>query len=171
MTELERLKKFLNANIIDYTIIIANPKVKAPNMPYVVLKQIPSAIDLNNFVLRTRKDENTITESIRRRIELYLQVDVYAKTNEEAYSICANFQEQIYTILRTPLNLEGFGVLEQRSSNDITDRTYLEQSDFVYRYGFDVVIDTNRVVTRDMPDVDTINLTDKDTNEQSIINK
>ena len=45
MTELERLKKFLNANIVGFPIIIANPKIKAPSMPYAVIKQIPSSED------------------------------------------------------------------------------------------------------------------------------
>ena len=30
MTELERLKKFLNANIVGFPIIIANPKIEYP---------------------------------------------------------------------------------------------------------------------------------------------
>ena len=171
MTELERLKKFLNANIVGFPIIIANPKIKAPPMPYAVIKQIPSAEDRGVLRTRTRKDETTITEIIVRRIELYLQFDMYATTNDSAYENACKLKENIYTILRDKLNLEGFGVLEQRSSNDITDRTYLEQSDFVYRYGFDVIIDTKRTVTMDTEEPQTIILKDLNYDEDLTINK
>ena len=65
MTELERLKKFLNANIVGFPVIIANPKIKSPSMPYAVIKQIPSSEDRGVLRTRTRKDETTITETIR----------------------------------------------------------------------------------------------------------
>ena len=84
MTELERLKKFLNANIVGFPIIIANPKIKAPPMPYAVIKQIPSSEDRGVLRTRARKNETTITETIVRRIELYLQFDMYATTNDSA---------------------------------------------------------------------------------------
>lgn len=171
MTELERFKKLLNANIDTYQIIIANPKVKAPPMPYAVIRQLPSVEDRNLLRLRTRKDINTITESLTRRIELYIQFDVYAKTNDESYTIACNLKEQVYTILRQVLNLEGFGVIENRSSNNITDRTYLEQSDFIYRHGFDIILDTKRTVVVDTPDVDTIKLKDLNYDEYLTINK
>ncbi len=70
MTELERLKKFLNANIVGFPIIIANPKIKAPPMPYAVIKQIPSSEDRGVLRNRKRKDENTIKETIGRRNEV-----------------------------------------------------------------------------------------------------
>ena len=171
MTELERLKKFLNANIVGFPIIIANPKIKAPSMPYAVIKQIPSSEDRGVLRTRTRKDETTITETIVRRIELYLQFDMYATTNDSAYENACKIKENIYTILRDKLNLEGFGVLEQRSSNDITDRTYLEQSDFVYRYGFDVIIDTKRTVTMDTEEPQTVILKDLNYDEDLTIDK
>ena len=62
-------------------------------------------------------------------------------------------------------------MLEQRSSNDITDRTYLEQSDFVYRYGFDVIIDTKRTVTMDVEEPQKIILKDLNYDEDLTINK
>ena len=176
MTELERLKKFLNANIVGFPIIIANPKIKAPSMPYAVIKQIPSSEDRGVLRTRTRKDETTITETIVRRVELYLQIDMFATTNDSAYENACKLKENIYTILREKLNLEGFGVLEQRSSNDITDRTYLEQSYFVYRYGFDVIIDTKRTVTMDVEEPQTVvisklNYNTNVTEETTTINK
>ena len=83
-------------------------------MPYAVIKQIPSSEDRGVLRTRTRKDETTITETIVRRIELYLQFDMYATTNDSAYENACKLKENIYTILRDKLNLEGFGVLEQR---------------------------------------------------------
>ena len=111
-----------------------------------------------------------------RRVELYLQIDMFATTNDSAYENACKIKESIYTILRDKLNLEGFGVLEQRSSNDITDRTYLEQSYFVYRYGFDVIIDTKRTVTMDVEEPQTVvisklNYNTNVTEETTTINK
>jgi hypothetical protein len=96
---------------------------------------------------------------------------MYATTNDSAYENACKLKENIYTILRDKLNIEGFGVLEQRSSNDITDRTYLEQSDFVYRYGFDVIIDTKRTVTMDTEEPQTVILKDLNYDEDLTINK
>ena len=96
MTELERLKKFLNANIVGFPIIIANPKIKAPPMPYAVIKQIPSSEDRGVLRTRVRKDETTITETIVRRIELYLQFDMYATTNDSAYENSCKLREHLH---------------------------------------------------------------------------
>ena len=158
MTEFERLRTFLNTSIDPYIIIPSGAGIKAPKFPYITMLQIPSAIDRNTTVLKTRKDVNTITESITRRVELYIQFDSFHIDEQQAYNNACDMQEQLYTTLRDKLILEGFGVLGQRSSNDIQNRSYLENSANIYRYGFDCVIDCKRNVTRDIPDVDTVNV-------------
>ena len=176
MTEFERLRVFLNASIDPYIIIPSGVGVKAPKFPYITMLQIPSAIDNNVLVLRTRKDANTITESITRRVELYIQFDSFHTDEEQAYNNACDMQEQLYTILREKLNLEGFGVLEQRSSNDITNRSSFENSTNLYRFGFDCVIDCKRDITKDIPDIDSIkvkelNYENNEEDQEIIINK
>ena len=82
------------------------------------------------------KTDEYIIEQTARRVEAYLQFDCYAKTQERSEEMSDILLNKIIYENRYDLIRAGFGL----SSDDmtVTDRTFLENKTYVYRFGFDI---------------------------------
>lgn len=82
------------------------------------------------------KTDDYIKEQTARLVEAYFQLDFYATTQKKAEEMAQTMADIILFKNRHDFVRNGFGLTSDNI--EITDRTFLEGSQYVYRFGFDL---------------------------------
>ena len=82
------------------------------------------------------KTDDYIKEQTARLVEAYFQLDFYATTQKKAEEMAQAMADIILFKNRYDFVRNGFGLTSDNI--EITDRTFLEGSQYVYRFGFDL---------------------------------
>jgi len=130
----EKLRKLL-ASFVDFQIIRDDYMAKKPKECAVM-----HTISLNKSAYsayRTVETTDTqIKEKALRLVIAYLQFDFYAPTQARAEEMASELLEVIVFKKRHDLVRNGFGLSEDEI--EIKDLTFLEGSQYIYRFSFDV---------------------------------
>ena len=160
MSRQNDFRVFLN-QICDYQIIPANSGRKPPEFPYITLQSIAEIDTQVNNIARETIDAGSISmveETFEKRFENNLQFDCFSNSEEEAIDIIQDFRDKILTIYRREINQEGFGILED-TLTDVENRTGLEFDSQLYRFQFDLTIDYNKLINRQVANLTMITVT------------
>lgn len=132
----EKLRKLL-ASFVDFQIIRDDHMAKKPSECAVMhtISQIKSVYSAYRTVETT---EDSIKEQATRLVIAYFQIDFYAPTQARAEEMASELLEIIVFKKRHELVRNGFGLSDDEI--EIKDLTFLEGSQYIYRFSFDVEI-------------------------------
>ena len=132
----EKLRKLL-ASFVDFQIIRDDHMAKKPSECAVM-----HTVSLNKSAYsayRTIETTDTeIKEKALRLVVAYFQIDFYAPTQARAEEMASKLLDVIVFEKRHELVRNGFGLSEDEI--EIKDLTFLEGSQYIYRFSFDVEI-------------------------------
>lgn len=145
MSKNEKLRLLL-AGYVDFQLIKNNQMSEMPDNEYGVM----SIISLNkssysNYRVKERTTDYIIEEAAR-RVNAYLQFDFYAPTQDRAEEMANEMLEIILFKNRHDLIRNKYGLAEDEV--EISDRTFLEDKQYVYRFGFDININWREITER-----------------------
>ena len=130
----EKLRKLL-ASFVDFQIIRDDHMAKKPS-ECAVMHTI-SLTKLAYSAYRTvETTEERIKEQATRLVFAYFQIDFYAPTQARAEEMASELLEVIVFKKRHELVRNGFGLSDDEI--EIKDLTFLEGSQYIYRFSFDV---------------------------------
>ena len=160
MNKSEKLRMLL-AKFVDFQVIRNNNIAKIPDECAVmhIISINKSAYSGKRIVDKTDEE---ITEETAVLSEAYYQFDFYAKTQARAEEMAERLLNIIVFEKRNELIRNGFGL----SSDDIEikDLTFLEKTQYIYRFGFDVGINWRDVRRRKTKLIDSIKVEIKEEN-------
>ena len=163
---------FLN-QICDYQIIPANSGRRPPDFPYITLQSIAEIDTQVNNITRETIDAGNISmveETFEKRFENNLQFDCFSDNEEEALETIQDLRNKLLTIYRREINNEGFGILED-TLTDTENRSGLEHDSQLYRYQFDLTIDYNNLISRQVANLTMITVTVLNDNTSYLIQR
>ena len=130
----EKLRKLL-ASFVDFQIIRDDYIAKKPQKCAVMhtISLTKSAYSAYRTVETT---EESIKEQAMRLVFAYFQIDFYAPTQARAEEMASELLEVIVFKKRHDLVRNGFGLSDNEI--EIKDLTFLEGSQYIYRFSFDV---------------------------------
>lgn len=140
----EKLRKLL-ASFVDFQIIRDN---------YVAEKPIECAVmhtvSLNKKAISGYRvietTEEYVKEQTARLVFAYFQIDFYAKTQARAEEMVSRLLDIIVFEKRYELIRNGFGLTSE--DIEITDLTFVEGKQYIYRFSFDVEINWREINER-----------------------
>nr|DAX28556.1 MAG TPA: hypothetical protein [Caudoviricetes sp.] len=132
----EKLRKLL-ASFVDFQIIRDDHMAKKPSECAVMhtISKTKSAYSAYRTVETT---EESIKEQAMRLVFAYFQIGFYAPTQARAEEMAGELLEVIVFKKRHELVRNGFGLSDDEI--EIKDLTFLESSQYIYRFSFDVEI-------------------------------
>ena len=130
----EKLRKLL-ASFVDFQIIRDDHMAKKPS-ECAVMHTISLTKNAYSGSRIIEKTDNFIKEQTARLVEAYFQLDFYAATQKRAEEMAQAMADTILFKNRHDFVRNGFGLTSDNI--EITDRTFLEGSQYVYRFGFDL---------------------------------
>ena len=130
----EVLRKLL-ASFVDFQIIRDDHMAKKPS-ECAVMHTISLTKNAYSGSRIIEKTDNFIKEQTARLVEAYFQLDFYAATQKRAEEMAQAMADTILFKNRHDFVRNGFGLTSDNI--EITDRTFLEGSQYVYRFGFDL---------------------------------
>ena len=132
----EKLRKLL-ASFVDFQIIRDDYVAKKPKECAVM-----HTISLNKSAYSAYRafeaTDTYIKEKALRLVIAYFQIDFYASTQARAEEMASELLEVIVFKKRHDLIRNGFGLSDDEI--EIKDLTFLESSQYIYRFSFDVEI-------------------------------
>lgn len=130
----EKLRKLL-ASFVDFQIIRDDHMAKKPTECAVMhtISLTKSAYSAYRTVGTT---EESVKEQATRLVFAYFQIDFYAPTQARAEEMASELLEVIVFKKRHELVRNGFGLSDDEI--EIKDLTFLEGSQYIYRFSFDV---------------------------------
>ena len=156
----EQLRKLL-ASFVDFQIIRDDYIAKKPN-EFAIMHTI--SLTKNSISGRRiiSNDEEKITEQTSRLVSAYFQIDCIAMTQARSEEMANKLYDVIVFGKRDELIRNGFGL--QSESIQIADRTFLEGSQYIYRFGFDIEINWREISERERILIKDIDYKNKEEN-------
>ena len=137
--------RLLLASLVDYQVIRDDHIAEIP-----VECAVMHTISLNKTVYsgyrEIEKTNEYTTEQTARRVEAYLQFDFYASTQARAEEMANNMLDVIFFKNRHDLVRKKFGLSDDNV--EVVDRTFLEGSQYIYRFGFDINMNWREISQR-----------------------
>lgn len=137
--------RLLLASLVDYQVIRDDHIAEIPGECAVM-----HTISLNKTAYsgyrEIEKTNEHITEQTARRVEAYLQFDFYAPTQARAEEMANNMLDVIFFKNRHDLVRKKFGLSDDNV--EVVDRTFLEGSQYIYRFGFDINMNWREISQR-----------------------
>lgn len=130
----EKLRKLL-ASFVDFQIIRDDHMAKKPS-ECAVMHTISQTKSVYSAYRTVETTEDSIKEQATRLVIAYFQIDFYAPTQARAEEMASELLEVIVFKKRHELVRSGFGLSEDEI--EIKDLTFLEGSQYIYRFSFDV---------------------------------
>nr|DAP31847.1 MAG TPA: hypothetical protein [Caudoviricetes sp.] len=130
----EKLRKLL-ASFVDFQIIRDDYIAKKPS-ECAVMHTISLTKSVYSAYRTVETTEDNIKEQATRLVIAYFQIDFYAPTQARAEEMASELLEVIVFKKRHELVRSGFGLSEDEI--EIKDLTFLEGSQYIYRFSFDV---------------------------------
>ena len=130
----EVLRKLL-ASFVDFQIIRDDYIAKKPK-ECAVMHTISLTKSAYSAYRTVEKTEESIKEQATRLVYAYFQIDFYAPTQARAEEMASELLEIIVFKKRHDLIRNGFGLSDDEI--EIKDLTFLEGSQYIYRFSFDV---------------------------------
>ena len=134
MNKNEKLR-LLMAKFADYQVIRDDFVAKLPS-ECAVMHTISLTKNAYSGSRIIEKTDDYIKEQTARLVEAYFQLDFYATTQKKAEEMAQAMADIILFKNRYDFVRNGFGLTSDNI--EITDRTFLEGSQYVYRFGFDL---------------------------------
>lgn len=141
----EQLRKLL-ASFVDFQIIRDDYIAKKPN-EFAIMHTISLTKNSISGSRVIKNDEEKIIEQTSRLVSAYFQIDCIAMTQARSEEMANKLYDVIVFGKRDELIRNGFGL--QSESIQIADRTFLEGSQYIYRFGFDVEISWREISERE----------------------
>lgn len=141
----EQLRKLL-ASFVDFQIIRDDYIAKKPD-EFAIMHTISLTKNSISGSRVIKNDEEKITEQTSRLVSAYFQIDCIARTQARSEEMASKLYDVIVFEKRSELIKNGFGL--QSESIQISDRTFLEGSQYIYRFGFDVEISWREISERE----------------------
>lgn len=132
----EKLRKLLTS-FVDFQIIRDDHMAKKPS-ECAVMHTISLTKSVYSAYRTVETTEDSIKEQATRLVIAYFQIDFYAPTQARAEEMASELLEVIVFKKRHELVRSGFGLSEDEI--EIKDLTFLEGSQYIYRFSFDVEI-------------------------------
>lgn len=132
----EKLRKLL-ASFVDFQIIRDDHMAKKPS-ECAVMHTVSLTKSAYSAYRTVETTEESIKEQATRLVFTYFQIDFYAPTQARAEEMAGELLEVIVFKKRHELVRSGFGLSEDEI--EIKDLTFLEGSQYIYRFSFDVEI-------------------------------
>lgn len=132
----EKLRKLLTS-FVDFQIIRDDHMAKKPP-ECAVMHTISQTKSVYSAYRTVETTEESIKEQATRLVFAYFQIDFYAPTQARAEEMASELLEVIVFKKRHELVRSGFGLSEDEI--EIKDLTFLEGSQYIYRFSFDVEI-------------------------------
>jgi hypothetical protein len=130
----EKLRKLL-ASFVDFQIIRDDHMAKKPT-ECAVMHTISLTKSVYSAYRTVETTEDNIKEQATRLVFAYFQIDFYAPTQARAEEMANELLEVIVFKKRHELVRNGFGLSDDEI--EIKDLTFLEGSQYIYRFSFDV---------------------------------
>jgi hypothetical protein len=130
----EKLRKLL-ASFVDFQIIRDDHMAKKPK-ECAVMHTISKTKSVYSAYRTVETMEDNIKEQATRLVIAYFQIDFYASTQARAEKMAGELLEVIVFKKRHELVRNGFGLSDDEI--EIKDLTFLEGSQYIYRFSFDV---------------------------------
>jgi hypothetical protein len=130
----EKLRKLL-ASFVDFQIIRDDHMAKKPK-ECAVMHTISKTKSVYSAYRTVETTEDNIKEQATRLVIAYFQIDFYASTQARAEEMAGELLEVIVFKKRHELVRNGFGLSDDEI--EIKDLTFLEGSQYIYRFSFDV---------------------------------
>lgn len=130
----EKLRKLL-ASFVDFQIIRDDHMAKKPS-ECAVMHTVSLTKSVYSAYRTVETTEDSIKEQATRLVIAYFQIDFYAQTQARAEEMASELLEVIVFKKRNDLVRNGFGLSEDEI--EIKDLTFLEGSQYIYRFSFDV---------------------------------
>ena len=134
MNKNEKLR-LLMAKFADYQVIRDDFVAKRPS-ECAVMHTISLTKNAYSGFRIIEKTDNYIKEQTARLVEAYFQLDFYANTQKRAEEMAQTMADIIIFKNRHDFVRNGFGLTSD--DIEISDRTFLESSQYIYRFGFDL---------------------------------
>ena len=154
----EVLRKLL-ASWVDYQVIRGNSSSIPDEPDFAVFRSLPAETVTTNDI-RVIEDK----EYSSRLIMGAFQLDFYSDSQVKAEEMAHGMVEKIIFSKRNDLVRAGFGVSDYQI--EVDDRTFIENSEFIYRYGFDVKINYRTITERENTPIEHIDITIGDENKE-----
>ena len=132
----EKLRKLL-ASFVDFQIIRDDHMAKKPT-ECAVMHTISLTKSVYSAYRTVETTEGSIKEQATRLVFAYFQIDFYAPTQARAEEMAGELLEVIVFKKRHDIVRNGFGLSDDEI--EIKDLTFLEGSQYIYRFSFDVEI-------------------------------
>lgn len=132
----EKLRKLL-ASFVDFQIIRDDHMAKKPS-ECAVMHTISQTKSVYSAYRTVETTEESIKEQATRLVFAYFQIDFYAPTQARAEEMASELLEVIVFKKRHDIVKNGFGLSDDEI--EIKDLTFLEGSQYIYRFSFDVEI-------------------------------
>lgn len=132
----EKLRKLL-ASFVNFQIIRDDHMAKKPT-ECAVMHTVSLTKSAYSAYRTVETTEESIKEQATRLVYAYFQIDFYAPTQARAEEMASELLEVIVFKKRHELVRSGFGLSEDEI--EIKDLTFLEGSQYIYRFSFDVEI-------------------------------
>ena len=130
----EKLRKLL-ASFVDFQIIRDDYIAKKPQ-ECAVMHTISMTKSVYSAYRTVETTEDNIKEQATRLVIAYFQIDFYAPTQARAEEMAGELLEVIVFKKRHELVRNGFGLSDDEI--EIKDLTFLEGSQYIYRFSFDL---------------------------------
>ena len=130
----EKLRKLL-ASFVDFQIIRDDYMAKKPQ-ECAVMHTVSLTKSAYSAYRTVETTEERIKEQATRLVFAYFQIDFYAPTQARAEEMAGELLEVIVFKKRHELVRNGFGLSDDEI--EIKDLTFLEGSQYIYRFSFDV---------------------------------
>lgn len=130
----EKLRKLL-ASFVDFQIIRDDHMAKKPS-ECAVMHTISQTKSVYSAYRTVETTEESIKEQATRLVFAYFQIDFYAPTQARAEEMASELLEVIVFKKRHDIVRNGFGLSDDEI--EIKDLTFLEGSQYIYRFSFDV---------------------------------
>lgn len=130
----EKLRKLL-ASFVDFQIIRDDHMAKKLS-ECAVMHTISLTKSVYSAYRTVETTEDNIKEQATRLVIAYFQIDFYAPTQARAEEMASELLEVIVFKKRHNLVRNGFGLSDDEI--EIKDLTFLEGSQYIYRFSFDV---------------------------------
>lgn len=134
MNKNEKLR-LLMAKFVDFQVIRDDFVAKRPT-ECAVMHTISLTKNAYSGSRIIEKTDNYIKEQTARLVEAYFQLDFYANTQKRAEEMAQTMADTILFKNRHDFVRNGFGLTSD--DIEISDRTFLEGSQYIYRFGFDL---------------------------------
>ena len=146
----EVLRK-LFASWVEYQVIRGNNSSIPDEPDFAVFRPLP-AQTVTITDIRAVEDK----EYSSRLVMGAFQLDFYSNKQVKAEEMAHSMAEKIIFNKRNDLVRAGFGVSDYQI--EVDDRTFIENSEFIYRYGFDIKINYRVITERENTPIEHINI-------------